>query len=123
MLKIFLAATLLGGLSTMVALPDSSKSSARLDLLSPASIVTLQPRKADRLQTRVKVNARNFVSPRRNGNRVAFCLPNMAWCGKEAADAFCRSAGFTEALNFQRDRAKSHSARLLFRQIKCRNFV
>jgi hypothetical protein len=45
----------------------------------------------------------------------------MTTCGKEAADAFCRSTGFTGAMNFQRDSVQSHSARRGFRQIKCAN--
>jgi hypothetical protein len=121
MFKIFMAATLLSGLSTMIALPDSSKS--RPDPLTKASIVTLQLGKADRLQTRVETNARNFVSPRRNGNRVAFCLLDKLECGKQVANAFCESLGFTEAINFQRDRAISHSPRRVFRQIKCGNLL
>jgi hypothetical protein len=62
---------------------------------------------------------RNYLSPRLNGNRVAFCFTGEGRCGKEAADSFCRDNGFKEAITFQRDRVQSNSARLRFRQIKC----
>jgi hypothetical protein len=123
MFKIFVAATLLGALSTTVVLPDSSESGARPESLTEASIVTLESGKADRLQTPVEATARNFVLPRRNGNRVGFCLLDELGCGKEAADAYCERVGFVEAINFQRDRAISHFPRRVFRQIKCGNLA
>ena len=62
---------------------------------------------------------RNYDRPRRNGNRIAFCLATAGTCGKHAADAFCRDNQFEEALTFQRDRMEGHSAQLRFLRIKC----
>jgi hypothetical protein len=121
MFKIFLAATVIGALSTALALPGSGKSMTLTDFVVSASLVTHQSAKADKLDTPAEATVRNFVSPRQNGNRVAFCSSSMTMCGKETADVFCRRAGFTEAKNFQRDGVQSHSARLMFRQIKCAN--
>ena len=108
MLKIIAATTLLAGASTMVGIPafDSSGTSPRVA-------------KADRIALQIDTGIRNYLSPRLNGNRVAFCLTDGSQCGKEAADAFCRGNGFSEAITFQRDHVQSNSTRLRFRQIKC----
>jgi hypothetical protein len=76
-----------------------------------------QLKKGDRQQMTL---VRNYMRPRQNGNRVAFCMAATGTCGKPAADAFCRSNNFQEALTFQRDRMEGHSAQLRFLQIKCR---
>jgi hypothetical protein len=92
----------------MVAIPAS-------DSLGTAPRIA----KIDRLSTRNDMGVHNYLSPRLNGNRVAFCLTGESRCGKEAADSFCRDNGFKEAITFQRDRVQSNPARLRFRQIKC----
>jgi hypothetical protein len=76
-----------------------------------------QLKKGDRQQM---TEVRNYMRPRQNGNRVAFCLAAAGTCGKPAADAFCRSNSFEGAVIFQRDRMEGHSAQLRFLQIKCR---
>jgi hypothetical protein len=108
MLKVIAAATLLASASTIAAIPasDPSDTSTRVA-------------KTDRLSTGNDTGIRNYLSPRLNGNRIAFCLTGESRCGKEAADGFCRDNGFEEAITFQRDKVQSNSARLRFRQIKC----
>jgi hypothetical protein len=63
---------------------------------------------------------RNYDRPRRNGNRIAFCLTAaVSTCGKHAADAFCHDNDFEGSLTFQRERMEGHSAQLRFLRIKC----
>lgn len=71
---------------------------------------------------------RNYFTPELDGHRVDACLSDGS-CGKAAADAFCKVAGYDEAMLFQRERAAT--ARSLdsdrvcdgdctaFRQVKC----
>ena len=61
----------------------------------------------------------NYNRPQLNGKRVAFCITEGGQCGKEAADAFCRSRDFEGALTFQRERMEGHSFQLRFLHIKC----
>jgi hypothetical protein len=108
MLKLIVAATLLGSVSTLAAIPVSD---------SPLS---MRPAfKTDRVETSTSSAARNFLSPKIDGKPVAFCLSGDSQCGKAAADAFCRSAGYNVALTFQRDGMQSELATLHFREIKC----
>jgi len=73
--------------------------------------------KGDRMQTK---EVRSYHTPRRNGNRIPFCLAAAGTCGKQAADAFCRANQFEAALTFQRDAMRdSHSAQIRFLNIKC----
>ena len=73
--------------------------------------------KGDRMQTK---EVRSYHTPRRNGNRIPFCLAAAGTCGKLAADAFCRANQFEAALTFQRDSTRdSHSAQIRFLNIKC----
>lgn len=66
-----------------------------------------------------QVEIGNYNRPQLNGRRVAFCLTQGGQCGKEAADAFCRSRDFEGALTFQRERLEGHSFQLRFLHIKC----
>jgi hypothetical protein len=50
-----------------------------------------------------EASARNFFSPVWNGNRLAACLSVSAGCGKAAADLFCKSQGYDDAVLFQRE--------------------
>jgi hypothetical protein len=61
----------------------------------------------------------SYNRPQLNGKRVAFCITEGGQCGKEAADAFCRSRDFEGALTFQRERMEGHSFQLRFLHIKC----
>jgi hypothetical protein len=72
---------------------------------------------------------RTWVSPQLDGERVSTCLSNQRTCGKPAADLWCKSMGFDQALTFERERARFNFTRLAdtlelapgtpFRQIKC----
>ena len=72
---------------------------------------------------------RTWVSPQLDGERVSSCLSNKSTCGKPAADLWCKSMGFEEALTFERERSPYDYTRLAdtmelapgtpFRQIKC----
>jgi hypothetical protein len=75
--------------------------------------------KGDRVVMHQTREVRNYDRPRRNGNRIAFCLTAVGTCGKPAADAFCRSNDFEGALTFQRERMEGHGAQLRFLRIKC----
>ena len=108
MFRMIAAATLLSGVSALGVIPASDP-----------SIASRPGFKADRPETRADTGPRNYLSPRRNGNPVAFCLSSASQCGKEAADAFCRGNGFAEALTFRRDSDQSDAAKLRFREIKC----
>jgi hypothetical protein len=106
MLKLIVAATFLGSVSTFAVIPVSD---------SPLS---MRPAfKTDRETS--SAAARNFLSPKIDGKPIAFCLSGNSQCGRAAADAFCRSAGFNVALTFQRDGMQSELATLHFREIKC----
>jgi hypothetical protein len=72
---------------------------------------------------------RTWVSPQLDGERVSTCLSDRNACGKPAADLWCKSMGFDQALTFERERAISDFTRLAdtrelapgtpFRTIKC----
>jgi hypothetical protein len=62
---------------------------------------------------------RTYDRPRRNGNRLSFCLTTDGGCGKSAADEFCRGNDFEGALTFQRDHMDGHGAQVRFLRIKC----
>jgi hypothetical protein len=72
---------------------------------------------------------RTWVSPELDGERVSSCLADRSSCGKPAADLWCKSMGFDQALTFERERAALDFTRLPdtgelapgtpFRQIKC----
>jgi hypothetical protein len=79
-----------------------------------------QVTKGDRMMVHQTREIRNYDRPRRNGNRIAFCLTAaVSTCGKHAADAFCHDNDFEGALTFQRERMEGHSAQLRFLRIKC----
>lgn len=73
---------------------------------------------------------RNYFAPQLDGARLDACLAEANTCGKPAADAFCKTEGFIEALTFQREAGVS-TKRLgsgelcegdgctAFKQIKC----
>jgi hypothetical protein len=74
---------------------------------------------------------RVYTLPQQDGYLLSSCLEANESCGKPAADAWCQSNGFREALTFQRERRET-VARMLgsgafcdgpvcetFRQIKC----
>jgi len=74
---------------------------------------------------------RVYTLPQQDGYFLSACLYTTSTCGKPAADAWCQSNGFREALTFQRERREA-IARMLgsgafcdgpvcetFRQIKC----
>jgi hypothetical protein len=88
--------------------------------VSTGAVVTADAygaQKGDRMQTK---EVRSYHTPRRNGNRIPFCLAAAGTCGKHAADAFCRANQFEAALTFQRDATRdSHSAQIRFLNIKC----
>jgi len=73
---------------------------------------------------------RNYFAPQQDGARLDACLTDKSICGKPAADAFCKTKGFAQALTFQREAGNStrrlDSGELCegnnctaFRQIKC----
>jgi hypothetical protein len=109
MFKFIGIATLLGGVCTMVVMPTPDRSSP-----SPPPQF-----KIDRLEILADTTTRNYISPRLNGEPVAFCRIGRSQCGKEAADAFCRSFGFEEARTFRRDSMQLDPTKLYFQQIKC----
>jgi hypothetical protein len=47
-------------------------------------------------------SARNFFAPLYDGQPVAFCLEGNRNCGKAAANIWCKSKGFDEALSYAR---------------------
>ena len=100
------AATLVAGLSAMIGFPALNGPSPS----HPASIHDGQTR---------DTRARSFQLPQPLGDPVPFCLVGGSQCGKPAADAFCRSNGYEEALTFLRDGVQSDLASLHFLQIKC----
>lgn len=73
---------------------------------------------------------RNYFAPQLDGARLDACLTDKSTCGKPAADAFCKTQGFAQALTFQRETGAS-TRRLdsgqicegenctAFKQIKC----
>ena len=73
---------------------------------------------------------RNYFAPQLDGARLDACLAGAGTCGKPAADAFCKTQGFAQALTFQREAGIS-TRRLdsgeicegqsctAFKQIKC----
>jgi hypothetical protein len=107
MLKIIAAATLVGGLSAMVVIPPSNRSDP------PRLALTTD------LETRTDTGTRNYLLSQLIGQPVSFCISGGNQCGKQAADAFCRSNGFGEALIFRRDSMQADPANLYFHQIKC----
>lgn len=72
---------------------------------------------------------RSFFSPSVDGVPVAACLLGDEGCGKPAADAFCRHAGYDRSVLFERQTvpatrslrgsACEGSECTAFRQIKC----
>jgi hypothetical protein len=79
-----------------------------------------------------EASVRNFFSPAWNGNRLAACLSASEGCGKPAADAFCKSHGYDQAVLFQREQTAvamamgsgelcEGSSCTAFRQIKCQS--
>jgi hypothetical protein len=114
MLKMFAIATLLGGISIFAGFAGPDPLIATQSVVNvPQSVV-----KVDRADALATSSVRNYMSPRTNGGPVAFCLSPPKYCGKHAADAFCRSKGFDEALSYQRE--TMDPTKLSFRQIKCR---
>jgi hypothetical protein len=118
MFKIFAVATLLSGITALATVPGFDASISLQNFVKDARF---NISKASRLPSTAAIGVRNYVSPRLNGNRVAFCLSGQGRCGKEAADAFCRSNGFREALTFQRSGILRRATTLSFGQIKCWN--
>jgi hypothetical protein len=108
MFKIIAAATLMGGLSALVVIPPSNISTPARPAFT-----------TDQLPPRIDTVTRNYLSPHLIGQPVSFCLLGRSQCGKQAADAFCRSNGFGEALIFRRDSMQADPANLYFHQIKC----
>jgi hypothetical protein len=107
MFKFIVIAALLGGIGTMVVMPSPDRSSPPLRF------------KTAHLEIVSDTRTRNYVSPRLNGEPVAFCRTGRNQCGKEAADAFCRGIGFEEARTFRRDSMQLDPTKLYFQQIKC----
>jgi hypothetical protein len=115
MIKMVAVAALLSSITALASLPGSDVS---VPAPAPSPEIVSTTLEASRLTSQGENNARTYLLPRVNGNRVAFCL-EVGRCGKEAADSFCRRSGFEEALTFQRDAVQNNSARLRFREIKC----
>ena len=107
MLKSIAISTVVIGVCTISVIPDKSNPSAT------------QFFKFSRLETLSNPRNRNFVSPRLNGEAVAFCRRDINECGKTAADAFCREFGFEEARTYRRDSIEPDLAKLTFQQIRC----
>ena len=95
----------------------------RLLVLSAAAMI---------LSVSAEASVRSFFAPEWNGSRLAACLSGSLGCGKPAADAFCKSIGYDQAVLFQRE--KTVAARAIgtgelcqggqctaFRQIKCQS--
>ena len=109
MVKLLIAAVLLGGFSTYVV--HSKHTSNTLPLSTT---------KFHELKNQARVNMRSFHLPQVNGKMVRFCLSHLNQCGKPAADAFCRINGFKEAFTFQRN-GSDETTITNFRQINCRH--
>jgi hypothetical protein len=105
MFKTIAAATLLGGLSAVAAIPTPQ---------TPSSLSTLATD-----QTPSGSRTRGYLLPEPLGDPVSFCLDAGRQCGKPAADAFCRGNGFGEALTFQRESLQPDLETQYFHQIKC----
>jgi hypothetical protein len=58
--------------------------------------------------------ARSFIKPQIDGEPVAFCVSDGKRCGKPAADAWCRSNGYCDALLYQRAQAQGPEMQPLF---------
>ena len=80
--------------------------------------------------TPASAEMRSFFAPTVNGARVAACLGKNSDCGKPAADAYCRFAGYDRSVLFERESVSaSRSLRTgqackgsectAFRQVKC----
>ena len=80
--------------------------------------------------TPASADMRSFFAPTVNGTRVAVCLGKDSECGKPAADAYCRFAGYDRSVLFEREsvstsrslgtgQACSGSECTAFRQVKC----
>jgi hypothetical protein len=106
MFKIIGAATLVAGLSAMIGIPASNGPDP------PGRALTSEGKARD-------ARTRNFLLPQPLGNPVSFCVAGASDCGKPAADAFCRSQGYEEALTFLRVGMQPDRANLHFQQIKC----
>jgi hypothetical protein len=105
MFKIIAASALISGLSAIVALPNGPSSTHAIF-------------NADK-QRRTEPVTRSYLLTEPRGVPVFFCIEAGNLCGKPAADAFCRSHGFSEALTFQRNSLQRDLASLYFHQIKC----
>lgn len=105
MFKIIVASALVGGLSAIVAIPNGPNS-------SPSAFNANE-------QRRTETRTRSYLLTQPIGVAVPFCLEGGNLCGKPAADAFCHSNGFGEALTFQRNSMQPDLASLHFQQIKC----
>ena len=68
-----------------------------------------------------QAGSRTFFGPTLGGQPISFCLSATGGCGKAAADEFCRSSGFDNALTFQRRQVMSDGGEepTGFTQIKC----
>ncbi len=91
--------------------------------LATCAILLLAP-------TAGQASVRNYFLPNVEGARLDSCLAGQNDCGKPAADAFCVTQGYTQALIFQREPASSTrqlgsnlmcttGSCISFRQIKC----
>jgi hypothetical protein len=60
---------------------------------------------------------RSYFAPAEDGQRIGTCLSDGTSCGKMAADAFCKKAGFAESILFAREPAVS--VRILDTGAKC----
>lgn len=105
MFKFIGAASLVASLSTMIVPASNGPSLSASDV----------PANGEARDTR----ARNFLLPRPLADPLPFCLAGESRCGKPAADAFCRSNGYEEALTFLRDGRHPDVASQHFQQIKC----
>jgi hypothetical protein len=99
-----------------------------ISVISAAGVIALvtaqgswgaQLAKSNRIVLDQTREVRTYDRPRRNGNRLSFCLTADGGCGKSAAEEFCRSNDFEGALTFQRDHMDGHGAQLRFLRIKC----
>jgi hypothetical protein len=46
---------------------------------------------------------RSYSLPTQDGQAISACLANGSNCGKPAADAFCKKAGYAESILFARE--------------------